>query len=293
MVAPVRRAAHPGCVLVSLLCMMVFAGCFSASRKPPLEGTPFRLERVTTVNVQEVSEEHEQRFGYYMDAMAQQSWPMLEPEHPLTLAVDRIGQRLARVSDRPALQYTFKVINDPGWANALATAGGFVYVTTGLLTILETEDELAAALAHEIGHMAARHGIKKEQTRQQWALMNQILAHVVAAGGAVAAGQATKSATGSELAAAAAARAGAVTAGGLTAVFSAVMLSAYDRDQEREADTLGLRYLEHAGYQLQAALSLLTKLEALEHAAGRGIFATHPSPAERRQTILHYLRGHQ
>ncbi len=73
--------------------------------------------------------------------------------------VDRIGQRLAKNSTRPDIAYTFQVVKDDS-INAFATAGGYVYVTTGLLQAADNEAQLAGVLAHEIGHIAERHLIE-------------------------------------------------------------------------------------------------------------------------------------
>lgn len=77
--------------------------------------------------------------------------------------VNTIGQKLAAVSDRPDLPYTFQVVEDDS-VNAFATLGGFVYVTTGLIEAADNEAELASVIGHEIGHISERHAV--EQMRQ-------------------------------------------------------------------------------------------------------------------------------
>lgn len=77
--------------------------------------------------------------------------------------VNEVGQKMARVSDRPDLPYTFQVVQDSG-VNAFATMGGYVYVTTGLLAAADNEAELAGVLGHEIGHIANRDAV--QQMRQ-------------------------------------------------------------------------------------------------------------------------------
>ncbi len=78
----------------------------------------------------------------------------------LNTYVNDIGQRLARVSDRPDIPYTFQIVEDSG-VNAFATMGGFVYVTTGLMAEADTEAELASVIGHEIGHIAGKHAVKQ------------------------------------------------------------------------------------------------------------------------------------
>ena len=78
----------------------------------------------------------------------------------LNTYVNDIGQRLAKVSDRPEIPYTFQIVEDNA-VNAFATMGGFVYVTTGLMAEADTEAELASVVGHEIGHIAGRHAVKQ------------------------------------------------------------------------------------------------------------------------------------
>ncbi len=77
--------------------------------------------------------------------------------------VNDIGQRLAAVSDRPGIPYTFQIVQDSA-VNAFATMGGYVYVTTGLMAEADNEAELAGVIGHEIGHISGRHAV--EQMRQ-------------------------------------------------------------------------------------------------------------------------------
>ncbi len=81
----------------------------------------------------------------------------------LNTYVNEIGQRLAAVSDRPDIPYTFQIVQDSS-VNAFATMGGYVYVTTGLMAAADNEAELASVIGHEIGHISGRHAV--EQMRQ-------------------------------------------------------------------------------------------------------------------------------
>jgi predicted Zn-dependent protease len=86
----------------------------------------------------------------------------------LNAYVDRIGERLGRLSQRPDLPYRFRVVND-STPNAFALPGGFIAISRGLLVHLENEAQLAAVLGHEVGHVAARHSV---QGLQRGALFN-------------------------------------------------------------------------------------------------------------------------
>jgi len=78
----------------------------------------------------------------------------------LNTYVNDIGQRLANVSDRPEIPYTFQIVEDNA-VNAFATMGGYVYITTGLMAEADTEAELASVVGHEIGHIAGKHAVKQ------------------------------------------------------------------------------------------------------------------------------------
>ena len=136
--------------------------------------------------------------------------------------VGGISASLARVSELPELAFTFTVLNSP-IVNAFALPGGYVYVTRGLLALAGSEAELASVLAHEIGHVTARHAAQ----RHQRAATVQVSAKP---------GELNQD--------------------------PAAYVQGYSREQEMEADTLGIRYLARAGYDPQAMSSFLKKLDA-------------------------------
>lgn len=161
--------------------------------------------------------------------------------------VNRIGQELARNSERPDLKYTFQVVDDPA-VNAFATMGGYVYVNTGLLRKADNEAELASVIGHEIGHIVGRHSI--EQMRQR------------------AIAQGVLSAAGLD-------RAQAVQIGVELAVNRR-----NSRQDELEADEFGLQNLTKAGYAPSAMVSFMKKL--LENGSSVPTFlSTHPATSER------------
>ena len=187
--------------------------------------------------------------------------------------IDSLGQLLARASDRPNLQYTFTVLDSP-IVNAFATPGGYVYVTRGLLALANSEAEVAGVLAHEIGHVAARHAAERQS--------QAVLASIP--------GILTGAVTGSDTLAQAA-NSGA-----------AAHLQSYSRDQEYQADLLGVRYLSRTHYDPLGMASFLTQLQAndkLEAAVmGRpemadqfSIMSTHPRTADRIQRAIQEAGG--
>lgn len=160
--------------------------------------------------------------------------------------VDRIGQRLAENSTRPDIPYTFQVVRDDS-VNAFATAGGFVYVTTGLLNAVDNEAQLAAVLAHEIGHIAERHTI--EQMQQT----------AIAQGVATAAG---------------------VDSNALVQIGVELALNRpRSREAEYEADRLAVENLARTGYPQVATINFLEKLR--NQSSPPTFLSTHPATGDR------------
>jgi predicted Zn-dependent protease len=186
----------------------------------------------------------------------------------ITKYVDSIGQFLASTSERPDLKFTFTVLDSPV-VNAFALPGGYVYITRGLMALANSEAELAGVIGHEIGHVTARH------TAQRYS--QAMLANIGLMGLAVA--------TGSSALA------------NLAGVGASAYLQSYSRDQEFEADLLGVRYISRATYEPQAMATFLnslladSRLDALM--AGQpgaadeyNIMATHPRTADRVQRAI-------
>ena len=170
--------------------------------------------------------------------------------------VNRIGQNLVRNSDS-RVPFTIKVL-DTGEVNAFALPGGFFYVNSGLILAADSESELAAIMAHEIAHVAARHATKNMTKQQIWNMASIPLMFV-----------------------------GGPAAYAIAEVASlAVPLSflKFSRDAEREADMLGLQYDYAAGYDPQAFIQFFERLKAEEkqkHSKIAKMFSTHPMTADR------------
>ncbi|MDT8428852.1 MAG: M48 family metalloprotease [Pseudomonadales bacterium] len=177
----------------------------------------------------------------------------------LTEYVNRVGQRLAAVSDRQ-LPYEFTVINN-SVPNAWALPGGKIAINRGLLLELNNEAELAAVLGHEIVHSAARHGA---QAMERGMLLQGVLVATSVA------------ASNSEY--------GNLITGGAQ-LGAQLATQRYGRDAEREADTYGIRYMATAGYDPAAAISLQETFvrlsEGRESSWLDGLFASHPPSIER------------
>lgn len=170
--------------------------------------------------------------------------------------VSGIGERLAAVSHRPSLPWTFTVLDSPA-VNAFALPGGYVYVTRGLLSHMTDEAELAGVLGHEVGHVTARHA-SQQYTRSAGGSIGVLLASIFIPGVAPF----------SDLASA-----------GLGTLFLK-----YGRDDELESDRLGMEYASKAGWDPDAVPRFLSTLSRLDALSARGIpnwLSTHPDPGSR------------
>ncbi len=170
----------------------------------------------------------------------------------------RVGDKIASVCDRKELFYRFRIIEDKeekDMVNAASLPGGYVYVFKELLKVADTDDELAAVLGHEVGHIVARHGIKRLQ-----AIWGYNILSVLAQG------------TGNPD----------FARGAQTAYLS--ILSGYSQEDELLADKLGTRYAKRAGYNSEAMLSFLKKLRnkyKKDKPRPMSYFRTHPYFSER------------
>jgi predicted Zn-dependent protease len=175
--------------------------------------------------------------------------------------IQQFGARLAATSERPNLPWTFRVVDDPA-VNAFALPGGFVYVTRGLLAYVTSEAELASVVGHEIGHVTARH-TAAEMSKQQ-------LIGLGLAVGSMASSQVAKYA-------------------GTANQALGILYLKFSRDDESQADQLGLRYMRRADYdprQMPEVFRMLDRLSATEGGARLPTWLeTHPSPANRVDAI--------
>jgi beta-barrel assembly-enhancing protease len=170
--------------------------------------------------------------------------------------VNRIGQNLVRNSDAK-VPFTIKVI-DSDEVNAFALPGGFFYVNSGLILAADEEAELAGVMAHEISHVAARHGMR-QMTRANWAQIGTI--PLIFIGGGL--GYGIYEATGLAL---------------------PLTFMKFQRNFEAEADYLGLQYMYKTGYDPQAFISFFEKIQAKEKKKPGTIakaFASHPQTPDR------------
>jgi predicted Zn-dependent protease len=210
-----------------------------------------------------VSEQQEQGIGAQEHQKIVRRYGGVNDSQELNLYVAKIGARLAPHAERRGLRWTFTVLDDD-LVNAFAVPGGYIYITRGLLALAQDESQVAGVLAHEMGHVNARH------TAQQ--MSQGMLANIGL--------QALSIATGSSL------------AGQLGSTGADLYLKSYSRAHEFEADALSIKYLSAAGYDHFATKKFLQQLQRStefearmqDQAAGQelfGYFSTHPQTPDR------------
>lgn len=179
------------------------------------------------------------------------------PDENWQTYVNGLGQELAAASERPDLPWAFHVLDDP-LVNAFAYPGGFIYVTRGILSHFNSEAELVSVLGHEIGHVTARHSVE-QMSQQQLAQLGL--------GVAAAASEDFRPYAG-------------YAAAGLQVLFLK-----FSRDDERQSDDLGLRYMTRAGYDPEEMADVFRAFDRIQNTAGGSQVpdwqSTHPNPADR------------
>jgi predicted Zn-dependent protease len=208
-----------------------------------------------------ISTEQEKQLGREFDQQVRAESEIYQNEE-WNNYFNEIGQSIVAVSDRKDLEYTFTIIKSKD-VNAFAVPGGYVYIYTGLLDVIENEAQLAAVTSHEISHVVARHSVKRLQQVLGVSLLYQIVM-----------GEASSQALETAIAV------------GLSAA-----LSGYSREYEREADEYGVFYMEKAGYNPEGAIGLFNEMQEAHGGASddrnffENIFASHPETQERINNV--------
>ena len=212
------------------------------------------------------SEEQEVAIGRENDVQMSASLGLYD-DVELANYVEALGQKLAVTSERPDLEWHFRLVDDPV-INAFALPGGYVYITRGILAYMNNEAELAGVMGHEIGHVTAKHSVN-QMTKQK-------LGQAGLTGLSVAAG----ATMGAQY-------------GGLVADLGGQSLGLaflkFSREDETQADELGLRYLVESGYDPRPMPEIYSMLNAVSEAAGAtrvpAMFSTHPDPGDRQERM--------
>ncbi len=180
--------------------------------------------------------------------------------------VTQVGNSLAKTSHRPDMPYSFRCVN-ANYVNAYAFPGGSIACTRGIMLTLENEAELAALMGHEIGHVNARHTASR-------------MSSSMAAQGIVAISVGVVATQNRDLV---------PLAAGLGGVGAGLLLASYSRSDERQADSLGMEYMDNAGYDPEGMVGLMDELNKLHESQPsfvQQMFASHPMSSERYATAI-------
>jgi len=255
---PVRRlAALAGAVMLA---------CMGSTATAPPATAFFEKEGGGWLNI--VPREQEAAIGAEQHQQVVAEFGGVYRNDQVASYVAEIGHRLANASGTTGINYVFTVLDSPV-VNAFALPGGYVYITRGLIALANNEAELAGVIAHEMGHVIARHGTQR-MTRGVLAELGTMILGSVFDSPAI---------------------------GDIARTGAGVWMSGYSREQEREADSLAVRYLKAAGYPPIAMASFLGTMGQMDElqrkiggsARNDGFFAllaTHPSNAERVQLAI-------
>ncbi len=181
----------------------------------------------------------------------------------MTARLAGIGRRVAAASDRTGLPWTFKVLRSRD-VNAISLPGGFIYATEGMMRFLQSDDELAFVMAHEIGHVSARHHVAMIERHYFYVIVARVLFG------------------------------GDPTSSQIADIVRFFLQRGFSRENEFDADRLAVRFAHRARFDAAAGLTFMQRLRAAE---GRDpnqfetIFRTHPALADRIVRVREHLRG--
>jgi len=195
------------------------------------------------------------------DGLAQQ-FGGLYPDNAVQQQIDNVGNALVANSDAKKSPYVFEfhVLNDPQTVNAFALPGGQIFITTALLSQLETEDQVAGVLGHEIGHVIERHSAERISESQFFSNLGNA-ASILLGGG-----------------------------GGSSQVIGQVIntsLKANGRGDELESDDLGVKYMIQSGYDPSEMIVVMDVLKKASGGSSQPEFlSSHPDPENRKENII-------
>ncbi len=183
----------------------------------------------------------------------------LYPDKEVQNYIKQLGNKIANATPRK-VEYQFYVVNSPD-INAFALPGGPIFITRGILLKMEKESELAGVLAHELGHINARHHAKFLEKTYGMSILVSILGIAL---------------QGSDYASAVMS---------LAQVSAGLLQLKFSRDQENEADALGVKFTYQTGYDPKGLLNMFEKFKSLERGMSVEWLSTHPLPDTRIRNV--------
>ncbi len=232
-----------------VLCFMLLAGC-TAYYNPVTQKTEYTV----------YSEQDEIDMGTAADEKMRKENKILATPAKIT----EMAQKIGRASDRPELNYVIRIMENEE-VNAFALPGGYIYLYTGLLDKVASNDEIANIIGHETAHICARDGVNQMQK----SIMYSIPAQILLSNRSAAIQQA------------------------VDAAFTLTMLK-YSREQELRADKLGVTYAYRAGYDPEGMIGFFRKLEEMEGTSSSTsltFLRSHPVISERIENVRNVIAG--
>jgi Putative Zn-dependent protease, contains TPR repeats len=236
--------------------------------------TPEQAETLSGT-FREFTPENEYYLGRAVGATILQRYPAYENE-AATRYVRLVGQACAQASDMPTTfrGYSFLIL-DSDEVNAFAAPGGFIFVTRGMLRLCQSEDDLAAVLAHEVAHVQLKHGVNAISSGRKLEAL-RILASV----GINQFGSEELVNTLDQLN-----QLTELFGGSVGDIVNTLVLKGYSREQEHEADRVAVTISERLGYDPAALTRVLERMNEKVYVGGPGFGSTHPPPADRIKVV--------
>lgn len=251
----------PRLIIGAVIALIAVGSYFANSSKNAITG---RTQHIS------ISPEQEVALGLQSAPQMAQQFGGLSNDRDATALVKRIGQKLVSKLPSEATPYPFEyhLLADPKTVNAFALPGGQIFITEALFSRLETEGQLAGVLGHETGHVLARHSAAQMAKSQ----LTQGLAQAVG----VASSDSAQ---------------GAQNAARIAQMVGGFVNLKYGRDDELEADRLGLRFMLASGYDPRSMIRVMEILKEASGGSGQPEFmSTHPDPGNRVQVIEGWIK---
>lgn len=268
-----------GTLAGAMLALMLAAGCSTleaglqdaADSEPPKVQTGYlpgpSREPVTFENLQKSDPQSSIGRSQHPKILAAYGGAYTDPK--LEQALAAIVGRLSAVTDDPKRVYRITVLNSPN-VNAFALPGGYVYVTRGLLALANDSAEVAAVIAHEMGHITANHGIERQRREAAAELAGRVVSEVLASD----------------------------SAGRAALARGRLNLASFSRNQELQADAIGIKQIGRAGYDAFAAARFLKAMDSYSHFRNAfqadnpnlDFLASHPAAPQRVELAERHAR---